>query len=288
MKYTPEALSNLKYTNFLIIGPTKNGKTFSCGTLHKLRGRSWVKGKKLHIHDFDDGCQPIIDMAERERWIDEVVPFRYSAGGKISTDENVNTTKEPALEFLRNINSLYDHLTPQNEWKEDFINDAPYAIVVDSLTSLQDSIQSFLLALSGKMKDNELSGEVGTMFRKQKEKVIEIVRSIRALPCYSVFCAHVQLSAETVKQPWTPKGVAPLAPKLTGQIRALPVVTGQLASTIGGEFGGVLYTKTTQLTSTSSKYEWITQATGDIPGAGTRLKTNLPLFIPQDFNLVVG
>src|SRR5712671_5032541 len=152
MKYTPEALSNLKYTNFLIIGPTKNGKTFSCGTLHKLRGRSWVKGKKLHIHDFDDGCQPIIDMAERERWIDEVVPFRYSAGGKISTDENVNTTKEPALEFLRNINSLYDHLTPQNEWKEDFINDAPYAIVVDSLTSLQDSIQSFLLALSGKMK----------------------------------------------------------------------------------------------------------------------------------------
>lgn len=287
MKYTPESLSNLLYTNFLIVGPYKTGKTMSLTTLHKLRSKPWVKGSKLYIYDFDEGCQPLLTEARKGGWLDEVVPFRYGLRAKIDQGTGVATSKDPIIDFITDINSLYNHLTPSNDWTDDFLSEAPYAMCFDSLTAFQDEVQNFILAANNKIRDSEMSGDTGTMYRKVREKIVEVIRSVRSLPCFSVWCAHEQVVAETIKQPWTPKGSPQLAPRLTGEIKALPVVPGRLASTIGGEFGGVFYSRVKPDTSTAAKYIWVTRTSENIPGAGTRLKKGLPLEIPQDFSMVI-
>ncbi len=289
MQFTVEQIDNLLYTNFLIVGPPKTGKTQSCVTLRKLKSRPWVQGKKLYIYDWDEGCQPIIRVAKREGWVDELKVFRYPrvGGEKIYSEAGVLRTKEPFTDFLTDINRLYDHVAPGGaKWMDDFVNEAPYAIVVDSLTAIQQDILNFTLALRHKeLGDDRVHG--GAEYGFQMGKIVETIRSIRALPAFSVWLAHEQSKMGTVKMPVAPKGAPPIAPRETGVIAKLPVVTGTLADTIGGEFGAVLFTTVEPVTSTLSNFMWITRPDGDIRSAGSRLKEGLPLKIAQDFNLVV-
>src|SRR5271157_2248097 len=90
VKFTADQIDSLLYTNFLIVGMYKTGKTESCATLHKLRTRKWVKGSRLHVHDFDEGCQPIIRVAKREGWANELDIFRYArvGGERLKTDNS--------------------------------------------------------------------------------------------------------------------------------------------------------------------------------------------------------
>jgi hypothetical protein len=99
--------------------------------------------------------------------------------------------------------------------------------------------------------------------------------------------AHEQTKMGTVKMPTAPPGTKAIQPRETGIISKLPVVTGTLAETIGGEFGAVLFTEVVPVTSNTSKYMWITRQDGEIRSAGSRLKEGLDTHILQDFNLVV-
>src|ERR1017187_6247696 len=238
MQFTVEQIDSLLYTNFLIVGPYKTGKTESLATLHKLRTRKWVQGTKLHVHDFDEGIQPLIRVARREGWLNEVVPFRYPrvGGEKIKDGTGIYRTKEPFLDFLTYVNRLYDHVDSSGlKWKEDFVNEAPYAIVVDSLTAIQDDIMGFTLTLRNKeLGDERVDGRAE--FGLQMGKIVETVRSLRALPCFTVWLAHEQTKMGTVKMPSTPKGGSPVQPRETGIIAKLPLVTGQLAERLGAEF----------------------------------------------------
>lgn len=287
MQFTIDTIDNLLYINILVVGPPKNGKTQSCATLHKLRKRPYVQGTKLYIFDFDEGCQPIIRVARREGWADELRVFRFPrvGGDKIKSDEKVNRTKEPFLDFLTQINRLYDNVE-NGKWKDSFVNEAPYAIVIDSLTAIQDDILGFTLTLRNK----ELGGERvdgRQEYGMQMGKIVETVRSTRALPCFSIWLAHEQSKMGTVKMPSAPKGGDPIDPVMTGVISKLPLTTGQLANQIGGEFGAVLFTSVRTLSSTTAAYEWQTRPEGEVRMAGSRLKEGLPLYIPQDFDLVV-
>jgi len=299
VKFTADQIDQLLYTSFLIVGPYKTGKTQSCATLHKLKSRPWVQGKKLYIYDFDEGCQPIIREARKDNWVDELTIFRFPrvGGEKINPAQDMSgatvlRTKEPFMDFLMSINGLYDHVDSSGaKWKDDFVNEAPYAIVVDSLTAIQDDILGFTLSLRNKQlgvpgpKGFEPDGR--QEYGMQMGKIVETVRAIRALPCFFVLLAHEQTRMGTVKMPTAPKGADPIAPMTTGVIAKLPVVTGQLANTIGGEFGAVLFTGSEPVTSTKSRYFWITRPDGEIRGAGTRLKEGLDLKIDQNFDLVV-
>lgn len=295
MQFTVEQVDQLLYSSFLIIGPYKTGKTQSTATLHKLKTRPWVQGKKLYYYDFDEGCQPVIRVAKRENWADELKIFRYPrvGGEKIGENENVKRSSEPFKDFLTDINRLYDQLEPSGtRWKESFVADAPYAIVVDSLTAIQDDILSFTLGLRHKELGNA-AVDGRQEYGMQMGKIVETIRSVRALPCFVVWLAHEQTKMGTVKMPSAPPGASQqtktdLAPRTTGLIYKLPVVTGQLANQIGGEFGAVLFTTVNPITSTQADYMWITRPDGgEIRGAGTRLKEGLPQQVKQDFNLVV-
>ena len=289
MQFTVDQILSLLYTNFLVVGPPKTGKTQSTTTLRKLKSRPWVQGKKLYYYDFDEGMQPVIRIAVRDKWADEIVPFRYAqvGGDRISRDAIPQRSPERFTDFLSDINRLYDHVTSDGKrWKDDFIDQAPYAIVVDSLTVIQFDILNFTLSLRHKeLGDEKVHG--GAEYGFQMGKIVETIRSIKKLPCFSVWLAHEQTKMGTVKMPTPPPRGNPINPVTTGIISKLPVVTGTLAETIGGEFGAVLFTKIEPVTSTTAKYLWETRPNGEIRSAGSRLKENLDALIPQDFNLVV-
>ncbi len=289
MQFTVEQIDNLLYTNFLIVGSPKTGKTRSTTTLRKLMSRSWVQGKKLHYFDLDEGMQPVIKIAQREGWVSEIVPYRYSqyGGDRVSKEAIPARSPERFTDFLTDVNKLYDHVTPDGKkWQDDFVKDAPYAIVVDSLTVIQFDILNFTLSLRHKeLGDAKVHG--GAEYGFQMGKIVETIRSVRKLPCFSVWIAHEQTKMGTVKMPTAPPGTPAIPPRETGIISKLPVVTGTLAETIGGEFGGVLFTSVDPETSTKVNYNWITRPDGEVRSAGSRLKENLPLKIAQDFNLVV-
>ena len=294
MEFTAAQIDNLLYTNFLIIGVYKTGKTRSCATLHKLKSRPWVQGKKLYIYDFDEGCQPIIRVARNEGWVDELKIFRFPrvGGEKLPTTDFAATaaayrTKEPITDFLTAVNSLYDHVTPDgSRWKDDFVNEAPYAIVVDSATPFQDDILGFTLTLRHKnLGEEHVDGRAE--YGLQMGKFVEIIRSMRALPCFSVVLAHEQNVMGKVKMPSAPKGGKPIDPVPTGVVSRLPVVTGILANSIGGEFGAVFFTEVVPETSDRVAYKWVTRPYQEIRGAGSRLIDNLPIFVDQDFDKVV-
>lgn len=274
MKAAIDDITSLLYTNFLIVGPPKTGKTQSCATLHKLRKRPWVKGTTLHVHDFDNGCQPIIRRATREGWANELRIFRYPrplTEAKFKNtgtpdDATVRRSKENYLDFITYVNNIYDNPGDLN---------APYAIVVDSLTVLSDHILGYVLALRG--KDLGRPGVDGRQeYGLQMGKIVETIRSLRELPCFTIVLAHEQNEMETVG------GTDPKNPMPTGRVYTLPLVTGKLAFSLGEEFGGVFHTAVE-----NGKYQWIASPTANIRSAGTRLKEGLPARIDQDFDLIV-
>lgn len=294
MKYTAETIKNLLYTNALIVGRYGTGKTRSCASLRKLRSRPYVKGNKLLIFDLDEGCQPIIRLAEKYNWLNELDIRRYApvGGSRLATapaasSANAMRSSEMFIGLATDINYLLDRVDPTtNQWREEFLPDAPYAVLLDSLTKLADDALSFTLSLRGK----ELGG-AGVDGRQeygiQMGKIVETIRDLRSLPCFTVVTAHEQTKAETIKMPAPPKGGQPIDPKLTGRDWRLPVVTGQLANTIGGEFGLVLYSDTEPLTTDKLRYFWWTRPAENIFGAKTRLRDDLPIKVDQDFDIVI-
>jgi hypothetical protein len=290
MQFSTTELDKLKYTSFAIVGPPKTGKTRSLATLHKLRNRPWVQGTKLYVYDFDRGCQPLIRIAEQEGWAEEVriVRFDRASGNRLSNQASKPTGTDRFLEFMNHVNHFYDMLEPDGTtWSPNYLDEAPYALVVDSATTFKDIVLEFTLGTR-----NKVLGGVGVdgraEFGAQMEKLIECVRSMVSLPCFTVWLFHQQLSMGTVRMPAQPKGGRAIDPQITGVIAALPVITGQLAFTIGAEFGAILYTNVESISTNERKYQWCTSPDGAyIQSAGTRLKEGLPLYIDQDFDLVV-
>ena len=82
--------------------------------------------------NFDEGVQPVIRVAKREGWADELKIHRYPrvGGEKIGANKKMSyRSAEPIYRFSdRTINRLYDELEPQVgqwKWKASFEKEAP-------------------------------------------------------------------------------------------------------------------------------------------------------------------
>ena len=266
MLYKAEDLDKLKFCSFQLVGPPKTGKTEALATLHKLKTRPWVKGKKFVIYDFDNGCQPLIRVAEREGWADELVIWRPARSTKIGPGADREGSTTVFSDFMNHFNAFYDMIKPDtNDWYDDALVDAPYAMAVDSATSFADHVMAFTLGTRHKSDGKSLGGanvDGRAEFGAQMGKIVEVVRSFSALPCFTVFNFHSQLQMGRVRLPSAPKGGKVVDPVTTGVIADLPVVTGQLAFTIGAEFGAILYSLVEINGTNSRKYLWKTSPDG--------------------------
>lgn len=287
MKYSLDQLDQTLSSNVLLVGRPGTGKTRSLYTLHKLKGRKWLKGSKLFIADFDRGCQPLYRQAKLEGWASDLDVRRYynDSGSKIETlKASPARSKDMFLNFANDINTFFDMLGPDKQWRPDKIAEAPYAIVIDSATRFADHVLSFTLALRNKeLGQQGVDGRAE--FGLQMGKIVETIRSLADLPCLTIITAHEQIKAEMVKTASKDQGGNPHS---TGKDWRLPVFTGQLANSIAGEFGVVLYTDIEPPTTSDgqSTYKWFTRPIDNIYCAKTRLRDGLPAKVVQDFNVV--
>ena len=158
----------------------------------------------------------------------------------------------------------------------------PLAIAVDSITTLQDNIFDYIMSSKGvddlTAKGQHVDGR--QIYGLQMGKLVEVVRSIKVLPCWSIFNAHEK--KVTSKQ-------------MVGNdvIESLewlePRVTGQLSGDFAKEFSVSVYSKTTGAAS-SVKYKWVTKpaASDHLKGIGSRFTADLPVEIDQDYALILG
>lgn len=282
MLVKPDQLESLSYFSALIIGKYKTGKTESVWTYRQLRERLHMKAKKLYVFDFDMGAAPLVRRARLGGWLDDLKIYRYAqaGGARMNVDLPTPHSKDPILDWMKDINALYDQVDPNTGyWKDSFLPDAPAVILTDSLTSFGEVALDFTIACLG----HEIGApghHGGSDYGKQMAKIVESVKSTRALPCVSIWTAHEAVEVESVGQPG---GLEQTKPIITGERFILPVVTGKLAGTIGALFDVVVYTKVE-----GDTYSWKVKPQGDVKGAGSRLKGKFDTAtIAQDLALLV-
>ena len=269
MQWTGQQLTELLEgsRNGLNYGPPMAGKTYSLITLIE------AGYYPLHLHDFDGKCQSLLRVAKEKGLLDKIVVFRYSSpvGDRVKDSEYPGRHGGTFLDFLKVHNAYYDNIDIKTgQWKDPTI--APLAIAYDTLTTFSSIALEFVLASVGHdlgAKNTDARSDYG----KQMAKILEAVRSSKALPCITVWNAHEKFDKD----------------ELLGKTRCEPLATGQLSSYLAREFNAVLYSQVvgSAASKTGARYEWLTKPQGWITQAGST-ESDLPIVIPQDWGLVFG
>jgi hypothetical protein len=253
----------------LNVGAPKTGKDYSLATLAQ-----WLRDKGrppiIHHYDFDPGAEPLARRMSELGFKDEnlrVFRFSMDKANRIGLG-SARDRSNNWLDFVRQFNLYYDQLdTRTNQWKEGYAG-APGAIVLSTLTAMQEQILDAVLQLEG----HEL-GAKGTDarsdFGKQMGKLVEVIESAKSLPAVLVCNAHEQIEKDD----------------LVGNIMALPAVTGKLAPVIAGRFSvviGSFYNKG------SKEYKWVVKPQGFYNTAGSRHVDFTMNEIDQDYRKLLG
>jgi hypothetical protein len=248
-------------------GPPMSGKTTNLITLVEA---GWGP---LHVHDFDGKSQSLVRAAEKRGLLDQLVIYRYdSHQDKIRQSEYPEKSNAQFVSFMNTHNSYFDLINPTTgKWK-DSATDAPGVIAFDTLTSLNVITLEFVLSVLG----HDLGApktDSRSDYGKQMGKIMEIVRSAKALPCISIWNAHERFEKDD----------------LTGQVRCEPSATGQLANQLAKEFNAVLYTSVVRNAANplGASFEWYGKPRGWVTQAGST-EVDLPVSLPQDWSLVFG
>lgn len=265
------------FSSIAIIGPSKTGKTESIKTLHKFLVKHKLPTKIAHFDFDEDGAEPLIRVAKREGWLADLLVYRYNVKGvRVKNAVVPDRATGPFEDFMKDLNTFYDNLDMiTNAWKP---GTEIGAMGLDSMTALQDRVIDFVWAL--RHKDIDGTGDRAVSFnewRMVQEKLVECVRSVKALPCYSYFCFHEDLRQEEITGP------TPTSTVSTGKLFYVPMVTGQLAMKIAKEFSIVVHS-----TSEGGKYEWITRPDFQHRSVGSRGASELPARLPQDFDQLLA
>ena len=123
-------------------------------------------------------------------------------------------------------------------------------VVVDSITSLSEAGMNQILKLNGR------AGKVPQLqdWLQQMGWLRNFILRAKALPCHVIFIAHEYLEKD----------------EYTGRTKALPLVTGKLASSIGRLFDEVYYTVVKNTGKGKSEFQILVKADG-IRAAKTRM-----------------
>ncbi len=305
---TTESLLENRYQSIMIVGGYKTGKTYSLVTLlEHLDKHNPYGSKNLYMFDMDgDGSESLItalekrghrDWAKRPEDGGRLKVFRYIEHDRhMLPQTRPSRSMDPFMNFVNDINTVVN-MYKGSQWLDPKI--APGALVVDSTTSFSEITFDYVLVKRGK----ELGGsreqgmdtdpdaprkyvEPGDWVSLQ-EKVLDMVKTIKAMPCHRIVTFHEELIQEMV--PGTlnmEKGKSnPVDPKGTGRIFNMPLLSGKLQSSIGKNFSSILYTRYVAHSDPAKAYVWRVRPSESehIAGAGSRSKQDLPDQIPQNF-----
>jgi AAA domain-containing protein len=270
-----DQLAGPQFGSIAIVGAPKTGKTQSLATLHAFLVRHKLC-PRMAIFDLDeDGAEPLIRIANKEGWINDLEVYRYNVrGSRIANKELPDRVRAPTESFINEFSSLYDRIDSRTGgWSE---GKALGAVIIDSMTALNERWFDFVLAIRRKEVGGE--GNQAITFNEWtmvKSKLLETVRSAKALPCYSVFIFHEILLQEEVSGP------KPGDTKTTGNMLWVPKVTGDLTTTIQKEFSAVVHSR-------GGDWKWITRPTDRIRSVGSRSKAEMPAEVGQDFENILS
>lgn len=292
-----DQLSGPQFTSFLLVGPSKTGKTESIASLHRVL-RLQKLPTKIVIFDFDeDGYIPIWRMAMdgRERhkdprgatkpWVDDLMIFNYHKLNRQlkENDAAPMRSKKPMDDFHDDFNQIDGWIDPKTGlWKP---GHEVGAIVFDSLTSLLYLYESYIWLMRGK--------EIG--FTDQRainwqdwnlvgEKIRDAYNTAKQFPCYFVATAHEDTRQELIHGSARAGGTGPgdkatPAQPVQGNVWAVPMLTYSLSLSAAGDFGCVVHSTVDRL--------WMGQPGGRIRSAGSRLR-DLPTGpFEQDFENLI-
>ena len=260
-------------------GVPKCGKTYALWTLLAMGL------EPIWFFDFDEGAESLITVAKKKGLLkapDSIVYYTYlpSQGQKIGLSQYQDHTvgRQIIDKFFVDHNMIYQMLEADGKtWKNpDTYPGAlkgmrpPRVLVYDSTTALQDYLLDFILGING-VEFGQKNVDGRSIYFTQQKKMVEIIRSARALPVLSVFNAH-QLTKqdETTSVPST-----------------APAFTGIQRDVIGREFSAVLYSYEDRTKQGADKYRWRIAHDQMIQGTGVRFRDDLPDTIPQDYRLLL-
>lgn len=290
-----DQLSGPQFSSFLLIGPSKTGKTMSISTLHRVL-RLQKLPTKILFFDFDeDGYIPILRMAKEGReyhgdppnrvppWVDDLVVFNYRKGSRKLRERDAAPTRDrtPIDDFHDDFNQIDGWVDPKTQlWKP---GHEVGAIVFDSLTSLMEIYESYIWSMRN--KEIGLTGTNAVAWQDWDllgQKLRDAYNTAKQFPCYFVATAHEDTRQELIhgsaKAPAAGQPAQPPQP-LPGAVWAVPMLTYKLSLSAAGDFGCVVHSTTDRT--------WIGRPGGRIRSAGSRLKDLPDGPITQDFaNLI--
>lgn len=291
-----DQLSGPQFSSFLIVGPSKTGKTESIASLHRVLRLQRLPTKML-IFDFDeDGYIPIWRLARegRERhtdrinavppWVDDIEVFNYHKAIKKlrENDAAPARSRTPMDDFMAEFNQIDGWLDPKTQlWKP---GKEVGAIIFDSLTSLKSYYESFVWLLRGKEIGVETKGGSITWqdWDLVGQKIRDAYQTAKQFPCYFVATAHEDTRQELIHGSARSAGPGqPATPPqpIQGAVWAVPMLTYSLSLSAAGDFGCVVHSTVDRT--------WIGRPGGRIRSAGSRLKDLPDGPIEQDFSNLI-
>lgn len=261
----------------LNIGAPFSGKTRSLWTLV-----AYCKEKNLgpvHHIDLDQKVESLVDAlrtepeAKKLGLLDYLVVHRLAVKPRLTAAATKVTATKDLFEALqREINDFENHIdVTTGNWKSDF---QCGAIVIDSLTRFNKICESWVAATLG-----HDFGSSGTDSRNDytivMNKVESTINGLKMCPCITEWLAHEMI----------------VQSGLDGKITLLPNVAGKntLAPTLAGMFNCTLYSFTQEDPTNKDKlkYVWQMHAKGQIKSAGVTSRSDLPLYVEQDYRKIL-
>lgn len=304
---TSEQVALERYCTIEIVGTQKTGKTYSLWTMMKHLDHSPQENKVLDLFDLDgDGAEALLTALEKNgkmAWArrpeegGRLRVWRYNTRGRTMKEGPAPTREmDPFLDFIKDLNSLINMLGPDKKWRNPAT--APGCVCIDPCTSYTEMCWDYILQKRGK----ELGGsrEQGAITEDGKalkyveptdwtalqEKTIDMIKSVKSLPCHRIVTFHEELIQEIVSGTVSmDKNIPAIQPVKTGTIVNLPLLSGKLQSSVGKNFSIIVYTRYMPAQSRSDCYKWLTVPSDQerVKTAGARNRIDLPQYMLQDY-----
>lgn len=295
MQIPQDQLAGPQFSSFLIVGPSKTGKTQSIASLHRVL-RLMNLPTRIAIFDFDeDGYIPIWRLAKegRERfkdrpgtvqpWVSDLLVYHYRKAERRLREKNAAPDRPRTLmeDFHDDFNKIDSWLDPSTGlWKP---GQELGAIIFDSLTAMMQLYESYIWSFRG--KEIGLEGNKGINWQDWNlvaEKIRDAYNTAKQFPCHFVATAHEDIRQELVhgsaKAAGDGKAAQPPA-QVQGAVWAVPMLTYSLSLSAAGDFGCVVHSTTDRT--------WTGIPGGRIRSAGSRLKDLSEGPIEQDFENLI-
>lgn len=263
------------YKSILIVGPPFTGKTRSLWTLIAYLKKHNLG--PLHVVDLDQKIEALVAAlqdemeARRDHLLDYLVVHRIQVKPKLTSAATKVTASRDMFEAMKATINEFENKIDINtgKWKQGF---ECGAVIIDSLSKFNEITRNWVAESLGHDFGAEKT-DARNDYTIVMNKVKQTIDGLKMLPCITGWIAHIQLVQSGAE----------------GKLMQLPSVDGKntLAPALAKEFNCVLYsTGRKKKEHEKSDYVWQVQPGGQIPSAGTTARSDLPMYVEQDFRKV--